>query len=239
MHFRIMPAFTTCGDAQSQRNIRGIFMTQEETTETQLPLNAEHLAAAERAHWRPKSYFERAQMSDIFDRPAPVEADIGCGEGAFIIALAQRHPERNFLGTERLLGRVEKVCRRAAHEHLTNVRVLRLESSWTLQHLLPKECISIAHVGFPDPWPKRHHQRRRMIQDEFMQVVRGALAPGGELRIKTDDLPYFQWIEKVIANATGFERIEWPFDPTYPITNFERRFLERGMPIYSARLRKV
>lgn len=72
-----------------------------------------------------------------------------------------------------------------------------------------------------------------------MQAVHAALEPGGELRLKTDDLPYFMWMEKVIARAQGFERIEWPDDPAYPITDFEKKFLAQGLPIHRARLRKV
>ncbi len=210
-------------------------MTREEHLQTP----AEFLDAAERARWTPPDYFRRAKLSDLFEREAPLDLDIGCGEGAFLIEMAKRHPERNFLGTERLLGRVEKVCRLVAHHHLTNLRILRLESAWTLKHLLPLESVSIAHVGFPDPWPKRHHQPRRLIQDDFMQALRAVLIPHGEVRAKTDDLPYFQWMEKVFAKAEGFERIEWLDDPDYPITNFERRFMAQGLPIYRARLRKL
>jgi len=119
--------------------------------------HAEFLAAAERAQWVPADILQRAQLSDIFERPAPLEVDIGCGEGAFLLEMARRHPERNFLGIERLLGRVSKVCRAAAREGLTNVRVLRLESAYVMKHILPLGSVSVAYVSFPDPWPKRHH----------------------------------------------------------------------------------
>ncbi|MHA3772096.1 tRNA (guanosine(46)-N7)-methyltransferase TrmB [Verrucomicrobiota bacterium sgz303538] len=198
--------------------------------------HAAFLAAAERAEWKPANIFERAQMSEIFERSAPLEVDIGCGEGAFILARATAHPERNFLGIERLANRVSKVCRAAAREGLTNVRVLRLESAYSVKHVLPLGSISMAHVAFPDPWPKRHHQPRRLIQDEFLKDLRESLVQGGELRLKTDDLPYFQWMEKVISRAQGWERVDWPEDPDYPVTNFERKFLDQGLPIYRARL---
>jgi tRNA (guanine-N7-)-methyltransferase len=196
-------------------------------------------AAAERVEWIPDDYFKRVTPEQLFPRMAPVEIDFGCGEGAFLVAMAKRHPERNFLGTERLLGRVRKVCRGAARAGLQNLRLLRIESKYAVQYLLPPACLTVAHVSFPDPWPKRHHQPRRLIQDDFVAGVHTALVPGGELRLKTDDLPYFMWMEKVIGRATGFERIDWPDDPDYPITNFERRFLAQGLPIHRARLRKV
>jgi tRNA (guanine-N7-)-methyltransferase len=178
-------------------------------------------------------------MEELFERPAPLEVDIGCGEGAFIAAMGARHPDRNFLGIERLLGRVNTVCRIAAHRRLSNIRVMRVESAYVVEHLLAPGSVTVAHVLFPDPWPKRYHHPRRLIQEPFMQALHGLLGPEGELRVKTDDLPYFQWMEKVFAKAPGFERLEWIEEADYPITNFERRFLNKGMPIYRARLRKV
>ncbi len=72
-----------------------------------------------------------------------------------------------------------------------------------------------------------------------MEALHGLVVMGGELRVKTDDLPYFQWMEKVFARAKGWERLDWPTDPDYPVTDFERRFLEKGLPVYRAQLRKV
>jgi tRNA (guanine-N7-)-methyltransferase len=168
-----------------------------------------------------------------------VEVDIGCGEGSFLLAMAKAFPDRNYLWIERLLGRVRKVCRNASREGLTNVRLLRLETAYALRYVLPLETVSVAHVAFPDPWPKRYHHPRRLVQDGFMEALRGILVAGGELRVKTDDEPYFQWMEKVFTRAKGYERIDWPEEAGYPVTDFEQRFLAQGLPIYRARLRKV
>lgn len=228
-----MAVISACGRAAHSEHAE-LFMSEALTQS-----HHAFLAAAEQAEWKPANYFERAKLSEIFPREAPIEVDFGCGEGAFLLARAQQKPERNFLGTERMLGRVTKVCRAIARQGLSNVRLLRLENAWATKHLLPLECVSIAHVAFPDPWPKRHHQPRRLVQVEFLEGIRTMLTPDGELRLKTDDLPYFQWMEKVIALAPGYERIEWEDEPDYPITNFERRFLLQGLPIYRARLRKI
>ena len=189
--------------------------------------------------WVPRDVCKVASLGEIFARAAPLELDLGCGDGSFLIAMAQRFPERNFLGTERMERRVRTVCRKIAHERLANVRVLRLESLFTVRHLLPAGSVSVAHVAFPDPWPKRNHHPRRLFQDEFMQALHRVLAPGGEVRAKTDDLPYFHWMEKVFARAPGFARIDWEEAPDYPRTDFERLYVARGMPIHLARLRKV
>lgn len=191
------------------------------------------------AEWKPADIFRRARMEEIFPRAAPLEVDLGCGEGAFLLEMARRHPERNYLGTERLLGRVRNVVRKAERDKLTNLRVLRLESAYVVKHLLPPESLAMAHILFPDPWPKRHHQARRLFQDAFVRDLHAALAPGGELRLKTDDLPYFQWMEKVLARRTGFERLDWAPEPDEALTGFERHFLAKGLPIHRARLRKI
>ena len=153
--------------------------------------------------------------------------------------MAARHPERNFLGLERLLGRVRKVCRNLAQQNLTNARVMRIESFYAIKHLLPLASVSVAHVSFPDPWPKRYHHRRRLIQASFLRELHAVLVAGGELRVKTDDEPYFRWMENAFAAVTGYERLEWIEEPDYPQTNFELRFLSQGLPIHRARLRKL
>lgn len=200
--------------------------------------HAEFLAAADRAEWKPAEITKRATIAEIFQSEAPLEVDFGSGDGAFILAMARRFPERNFLGTERMSGRVEKTCRGAARLDVKNVRIVRMESLYTAQWLLPAESVQVAHIGFPDPWPKRHHHPRRLFQDEFMVALHQVVAPGGEVRIKTDDQPYFLWIEKVLARAKSFERIEWNEEPGYPSTDFEAHFVAQGLPIYRARLRR-
>ena len=211
----------------------------EDENERDEPAGEELVDLARLVLFEPADYFARAQMSELFTRPAPLEVDIGSGEGTFILTLAQRHPERNFLGIERLLGRVRKTCRKAARGGLTNLRMLRLEIAYAFRYLLPPESVSVAHVLFPDPWPKRYHQTRRLIQDGFMEALHGILVPGGELRIKTDDEPYFLWMEKVLGRANGYEQLDWPDDLEYPTTDFEARFVAQGLPIYRARLRKI
>lgn len=197
------------------------------------------LAAANRAEWKPDDYFRQVSLDEIFPKAAPLVLDLGCGDGSFLLEMARRHPEHNFLATERMLGRVEKVSRKIARSGFDNVRILRLESFYVLKWILPPGCASFIYVLHPDPWPKRQHHPRRLIQPEFMAAAHQALAAGGELRIKTDDKPYFQWMEKIFAQSAGFERLEWEEPSDWPQTDFERDFVAKGLPIYRARLRKV
>ena len=189
--------------------------------------------------WIPSSILESVRTADLFSNEAPLTVDYGCGEGAFVLAMAERHPERNFLATERLVGRVEKVCKIGARLGLRNLRVLRLENLYAARFILPPDSVSTSYVSFPDPWPKRAHQNRRLVQPEFLDAVRATLVSGGELRLKTDDLPYFQWMEKIIADSKGWERVAWDDDASHPLTNFEARFIAQGLPIHKTILRKI
>lgn len=186
----------------------------------------------------PANYFVPLSFAEIFERPAPLHMDVGCGEGAFIVAMAKAHPEWNFLGVERLVGRVRKVCKRAVNAGVENLRAICVESAYTMERLVPAGTVSVVHVMHPDPWPKRKHHHHRLINAAFLDSVRTALVPHGELRLTTDDLDYFQQMEKVSAAHTGFEKIPWPDDPTYPQTDFEKRFRALGLPIYRLLLKK-
>lgn len=198
-----------------------------------------YLAAAERVKFKPADYFRETPLSELFARPAPLVLDLGCGDGGFLLAMAKRHPEENFLGTDRQPSRVEKVARKIGRAGLENARVLELESHYAVRWLLPAESATTVYVMHPDPWPKRNHHPRRLIQAEFMESVHRVLVPGGELCVQTDDKPYFQWMEKVFAACSQFERSDWHAQPDWPQTDFEREYREKGLPIYRARLRKV
>ncbi len=172
----------------------------------------------------------------LFGREAPLEVDLGAGTGTFLVALAKQFPERNFLGVERLLNRVGKVCRSAARLDLTNVRIFRGQIDECLR-LLPTESVAVFHVLFPDPWPKRRHHSRRLINDAFLRAAWSVLNREGEIRFMTDDETYFGHARKV-AQAHPFIELPWPEDPSYPATDFEARFLAEGRTFHRLRLLK-
>jgi tRNA (guanine-N7-)-methyltransferase len=175
--------------------------------------------------------------SDIFASDQAVEVDLGSGSGKFLVEAAQKFPGRNFLGVERLLGRVRKTRRRAFRLGITNLRVLRMEIQYTVRYLFPKESISRFHLSFPDPWPKRRHHVRRVIDRDFFGALWSALVADGEVRIKTDHDGYFQQIVSVAEEPRLWHLLDW-IDEGYPITNFEQDFLARNSPIHRLRLVK-
>jgi tRNA (guanine-N7-)-methyltransferase len=186
----------------------------------------------------PDDYFSPLDLRAVFPGGTPLEVDVGSGDGAFLIAMALRNPAHRFLGIERLLGRVRRTCRRATRQGAANLRLLRIESSYAVRYLLPPGSVQVFHVCFPDPWPKRKHWSRRLVQGEFLASIHAALAPGGELRVKTDNAPYFQHMREVFAQQTALREVEWNPEPDYPMTDFEARYVAEGLPIYRARLVK-
>jgi tRNA (guanine-N7-)-methyltransferase len=177
-------------------------------------------------------------LNEIFGRDRPLEIDLGSGSGKFLVEAGQRYPERNFLGIERLLARVRKTRRKACQFSLTNVRVLRVEIDYAVKHLLPPDSVSRFHLSFPDPWPKRRHHSRRLVDEEFFKAIGVALESTGELWIKTDHAEYFRWIEKIAAEASSTLQ-EAPWEYEYPNTDFDETFAAENAPIYRLRLRKV
>ena len=123
----------------------------------------------------PADYFRRLERAGLCRDGRPLEVDLGCGDGAFLLAMARQFPERDFLGVERLLGRVRKVCKKLTRNGLANGRVLRLESRYTVEWLLPEASLARLHLLCPDPWPKLRHHRRRLVQVAFVEAVRRAL----------------------------------------------------------------
>lgn len=184
----------------------------------------------------PESYIAPLDLVAIFGRAAPLDVDLGCGDGSFLSQLAQRYPKKNFLGVDKLAGRVAKTCRKAAS--LENVRVLNVEISYAIRYLLPPESVETFYLSFPDPWPKRRHHRRRLVTTDFLDSIARALVSGGVLRVATDQRDYFEQIERTARNHSGFTILDLD-DVDLPTTKFENRFRQRGAPIYRFSLQKV
>jgi tRNA (guanine-N7-)-methyltransferase len=188
----------------------------------------------------PDDYFNKFGRSEICSGDRPLEIDLGCGDGSFLMEMAREFPERDFLGVERLLGRVRKVCKKITRRNLVNARVLRLDSRYVTEWLLPEATVSRLHLLCPDPWPKLRHHRRRLVQLEFLEAVKRALVPGGEFLFMTDHEDYFQWGVEKVQLFGGFEILEWKEDSFfYPKTDFQRLWESEGKTIWRLRCRKT
>lgn len=183
----------------------------------------------------PESLTNRLDLEKIFRRRAPLHVDLGCGDGSFLCALAQRLPDKNFLGIERLSGRIRSSARKAAS--LDNVRLLQMESSYAVRYLLPAESVETFYLLFPDPWPKRRHHRRRIVTPDFLNSVHAALEHNGVIYIATDYLDYFRKIKKTAESIPDFA-IDYA-DVDLPQSKFGLAFRQKGAPIHWLALRKV
>ena len=181
------------------------------------------------------SLTDRLDLDKIFGRKAPLHVDLGCGEGSFLCALAQRMPDRNFLGIERLLNRIRTSARKAAT--LDNVRLLRVESSYAVRYLLPAESVETFYLLFPDPWPKRRHHQRRIVTPDFLNSIQAALQKNGSIYIATDDLDYFGKIKEIAESNPGFAMGKADVD--LPQSKFGLIFRDTGAPVQWLELRKV
>jgi tRNA (guanine-N7-)-methyltransferase len=186
----------------------------------------------------PGSYVQRLEWGRVFAKEQPIEVELGSGDGSFLANYAKLHPERNFLGVERLLGRLRKLNRKALRAGLTNVALLRLEASYVIEFLVPAESIDALHIYFPDPWPKRKHRKNRLINERFTEVVAKALKVGGVIYLRTDDLDYFQQMTRVFNGNTRFVAVEMPKALADVVTDFERNFHLRGVATNHAAYRK-
>ncbi|MEM6885382.1 MAG: tRNA (guanosine(46)-N7)-methyltransferase TrmB [Verrucomicrobiota bacterium] len=183
--------------------------------------------------WLPTSQIlECYNFFEIFGNDHPVELELGSGDGGFILGRAKQYPERNFLAVERLLGRSRKIANRIMREGYDNLKVLRLESSYVVERLCPKHSLDLIHIMFPDPWPKKRHHKRRLIQPQFLTMMRQALIPGGTVRFSTDHSEYFEWATEIWNAAPEWNDIDlWNYESD-SITEFQQQWEAQGKPTY-------
>jgi tRNA (guanine-N7-)-methyltransferase len=177
-------------------------------------------------------------FEEIYGRHAPVEVDLGCGDGSFLAALASENPGKDFLGIERLIGRVRSACRKIECSGLKNARVLRFEISYAVERLLPQNSVASFHLMFPDPWPKRRHTPRRLVTENFLASLHRALAANGTMRIATDETEYYRQITHLVSQSSLFAVISDAL-PAPAMSKFEKRFTLDGVKIHRLVLRKV
>ena len=186
-----------------------------------------------------QSITEPLSLEELFPLPQPFELEIGCGDGGFLFERAQAHPERNFLGIERLLGRVRKLSKKGLREGLTNLRLLRIEARYVLEYLLPEHAFEALHIYFPDPWPKDRHRRHRLINETFPPLARRILRQKGVIYLRTDDPVYFGQMQETFQDLKDFAVETTPGEIASITTEFERQWLDQGRHIHRAAYRLV
>lgn len=189
--------------------------------------------------FRPANFFVPMVMSGLYPKDQPLELEIGAGDGSFLVQYTALHPEHNFFGIERLLGRLKKIDRKGRRMGLTNLRAMRIEAAYFVEYLLPAHSTDIIHIYFPDPWPKKKHRKNRLINERFTELAHRALKDRGIVYMRTDDADYHEQMVTVFDANKKFERIETPAELSAVKTDFERGFNAEGIPTRYAAYRKV
>lgn len=179
---------------------------------------------------------ERIALPDWLFTGAALELDVGCHKGLWLIEMARLHPGRNFLGIEHQAKRVERTMKKISHFKLPNAHVVRADGLEALRQL-PVFSVDYVHVLFSDPWPKRRHETRRLVKEDFMQACARILKPQGRLRLVTDDVEYAASMRKLASSQPKFTVVTE--ERFYPATEFQKKFNEIGKPIHDLLLQKV
>ena len=168
----------------------------------------------------------------LFGRIAPLVVEIGFGMGDATAAIAAARPDADFLGIEVHPPGVGALLQRIEEAQLRNVRIVQHDAVEVLHSMIAPASLAGVHVFFPDPWPKKRHHKRRLIQPEFVRLLASRLAPGATLHCATDWEPYAEQMlavlaaERSLVNAAGVSYAQRP--ATRPLTKFEERGIARG-----------
>jgi tRNA (guanine-N7-)-methyltransferase len=185
---------------------------------------------------------EPIEFDRVFGRGAPRVLEIGFGMGETTAAIAQAQPGVDFVAVDVHAPGVGSLLRRIADAGLANVLVVRHDAVEVVEAMIPQASLAGVHVFFPDPWPKKRHHKRRLLQPDFVRALAWRLAPGGYLHVATDWDDYAQRVlatlaaEPLLANtADGFA----PRPPWRPRTKFEARGLALGHGVRDLVFRRV
>lgn len=185
----------------------------------------------------PDNWLDPLPLASCFGSGNPIEVDLGCGKGRFLIERARTHPEVNLLGIDRMLKRIRKIDNRVRRLGYSNVRLLRIEAYYAVSFLMPTEAIQTYYIFFPDPWPKKKHEDHRLFNPRFVEALCRTLLPGGCVHVATDHQPYFERLCEVLRAEKRLREIE-PFQPSEAErTDFELWYLDRS-PIGRCSFRK-
>jgi tRNA (guanine-N7-)-methyltransferase len=171
----------------------------------------------------------------IFERDAPTIAEIGFGMGESTAAIAGLLPEINFIGIEVHTPGVGALLKLIGEKDLTNVRIIQHDAVEVLKQMIPNHSLAGLHIFFPDPWPKKRHHKRRLIQPELVALLAQKLGPNGYLHLATDWEEYAQHMLEVLSAAPYLQNTAADFAPrpAYRGTSgFERKGLAKGHGVW-------
>ena len=181
-------------------------------------------------------------FEQVFGRRAPTLLEIGFGMGETTARIAQAHPENNYLAIEVHTPGVGSLLKLIAESGLANLRLVQHDAVEVLEHMIAPATLAGAHIFFPDPWPKKRHHKRRLIQPGFVALLASRLAPGASVHAATDWQEYAEQILAVFAAEPALANTAPGFAPRpdyRPLTKFESRGLKLGHGVWDIIFRKI
>jgi tRNA (guanine-N7-)-methyltransferase len=169
-------------------------------------------------------------FNKVFQRQAPIILEIGFGMGHSLLVQAKQFPENDFIGIEVHRPGIGSLLTQLHQQHLTNVRVISADAVDVLHRYIPDQSLDKIQIFFPDPWPKKRHHKRRLIQPEFVTLLTRKLKPQGLLHLATDWEDYAQHMMAVLIASNCFTRIE--LIDHRPMTKFENRGKKLGHHVW-------
>ena len=171
-------------------------------------------------------------LSKLFERTAPTILEIGFGMGDTLATMANSNPEMNYLGIEVHRPGVGSLLATIEEKGINNIRVICHDAVEVLEQTISNQSLVSIHIFFPDPWPKKRHHKRRLIQPPFVELLAKKLKSKGTLHIATDWKNYAQWIEDVMTGNSDFSRLPENTPHQRPTTKFEKRGIELGHDVW-------
>ena len=203
-------------------------------------IESDYLLEFEELPARDKGY---VPWDEIYGQPRPLRIEVGVGNSPFLIEIASREPDYNYLGLEYSHKRVIKFLKKVRQAGLENIRMLHLNSDRLFDKHIAPGSVEHLFVNFPDPWPKRRHSKKRFIARERLKTAVKLLAPGGGFSLRTDARDYaLEALDNLEAREdleNCFSTGEWAPSPLYPFeTPYEVKFKAQGLRIYYFEYRK-
>ncbi|MGH8427988.1 MAG: tRNA (guanosine(46)-N7)-methyltransferase TrmB [Gammaproteobacteria bacterium] len=195
----------------------------------------------------PRYAFPRSEaavdLAAVFGRRAPITLEVGFGNGDALADLARKNPERNYIGVDVHRPGIGHLLLRLEREGIENVRIAARDAALVLRNEIPDDSLDEILVYFPDPWPKKRHHKRRLIQEEFALLVSAKLAVGGRLELATDWAGYAEQMRIILNGTPGLENLAddrgFVKRPPRPQTRFEQRGEGEGHEIFDLAYRRA
>ena len=214
-------------------NVNPFFHTHRTFGEQLLPADA---AAQHKGNW-----------PALFGQDGPLHLEVGAGNGFFLEGLAKQHPNWNIIGLEIRYKRVVIAAKKLKNSGLTNARVVRYDASF-LSDLFEEASLDAVYINHPDPWPKKRHEKHRIVSDWFLRVCAPLLRSGGSLRLKTDHRPHIDTLFELLGPKNNARKDPLPYTIRQTAddvtkgesiwdddveTNFQKKFRLQGLPVYA------